>query len=435
MNIKFKRELKATTIAALFLLTSALSIVVSYQAEGTTVPIHYGTGGNTLNLTVDAKIWCEEKQEWLDKVKIIVPGFGDRYPLHFRCIIRIKSGNFTAIPLPGTNVSHHRPMPIEDLSEIMIKNYLPLNLRYIEGSSNYPVSYDAQNNILMWKLRNNYSLSFIPESLPNKLIHQINITFDVYPVYAGVGKNYFTVSVGAKNNHDNDNVIGGSGGNLPENVVSLPGGGYMVYDEDTIGVFGIDRFVSIEVYPKGAGRVEISSNKSYFVKGDKITLYAIPNEGYVFDHWSGDLYGEDNPAEIIVDSRKNVTAYFRFVGTANNGGDSTQNNNTNYSIEIMRPREHRLYIFDRELFRFPRTLVIGPIITTEVNASDGIAFVAFYVDDELQFVDYERPFVWNCIAPRGFRSITVLGFDSNGTFLAADTTYLTWLNLIKPRPI
>lgn len=60
-----------------------------------------------------------------------------------------------------------------------------------------------------------------------------------------------------------------------------------------------------------------------FASGSKITVEAVPSFGYMFTGWGGHLSGTENPAFIVMDCPKNVTAGFavdmRVVGTASGG--------------------------------------------------------------------------------------------------------------------
>lgn len=47
-----------------------------------------------------------------------------------------------------------------------------------------------------------------------------------------------------------------------------------------------------------------------FEEGTMATAEAIPAEGYLFDHWEGDASGSDNPLEIFMDGKKEITAIF-----------------------------------------------------------------------------------------------------------------------------
>ncbi len=41
-----------------------------------------------------------------------------------------------------------------------------------------------------------------------------------------------------------------------------------------------------------------------------VTITAVPSPGYEFDHWEGNLGGDANPASVVMDSNKAVTAVF-----------------------------------------------------------------------------------------------------------------------------
>ncbi|MBN1996611.1 DUF4832 domain-containing protein [candidate division KSB1 bacterium] len=82
--------------------------------------------------------------------------------------------------------------------------------------------------------------------------------------------------------------------NVTANFVSVP-----VYEITTSAVNG-----SIELDPEG-GRYE---------EGTKVTVRAVPEFGYRFSEWGGDLSGSKNPETITVDSDKNISAAFDHVG-------------------------------------------------------------------------------------------------------------------------
>ena len=48
--------------------------------------------------------------------------------------------------------------------------------------------------------------------------------------------------------------------------------------------------------------------------GKLVTLTASPAGGYTFSHWSGDLGGSQNPAQITMDGDKSITAHFSGAG-------------------------------------------------------------------------------------------------------------------------
>ena len=70
--------------------------------------------------------------------------------------------------------------------------------------------------------------------------------------------------------------------------------------------------LNIEI--EGEGRVEIDSDNNKYTAGTEITLEAIPDSGWDFSHWDGDV-ADSNSAEttLIINEDKTVTAYFEEV--------------------------------------------------------------------------------------------------------------------------
>ena len=62
-----------------------------------------------------------------------------------------------------------------------------------------------------------------------------------------------------------------------------------------------------------SGTVLVNPNKTSYNPGDTVQLTAQPAPGCVFDKWSGDLTGSANPATLVMDSDKLVTATFRLA--------------------------------------------------------------------------------------------------------------------------
>ncbi|NLW31169.1 MAG: hypothetical protein GXY77_06910 [Fibrobacter sp.] len=63
------------------------------------------------------------------------------------------------------------------------------------------------------------------------------------------------------------------------------------------------------------GEGTVSPESGTYVEGSEVELTATPADGWVFDHWSQDLSGSENPATITMDSDKNVTAHFTAIPT------------------------------------------------------------------------------------------------------------------------
>ncbi len=58
------------------------------------------------------------------------------------------------------------------------------------------------------------------------------------------------------------------------------------------------------------GSVTKTPDKGSYSHGETVTLQAMPNNGYSFTSWSGDLSGSTNPATITMNSNKSVNANF-----------------------------------------------------------------------------------------------------------------------------
>jgi len=61
---------------------------------------------------------------------------------------------------------------------------------------------------------------------------------------------------------------------------------------------------------EGSGTITPSVGAHNYLSGTSVSLSAAPSVGWQFAGWSGDLTGADNPAALIMDASKNVTAAF-----------------------------------------------------------------------------------------------------------------------------
>lgn len=70
----------------------------------------------------------------------------------------------------------------------------------------------------------------------------------------------------------------------------------------------------------GNGSVTLTPSGGTYNDGDTVTVEAVPDSGWSFDSWSGDLSGSTNPETVTMDADKTVTATFtEDVGTAPTG--------------------------------------------------------------------------------------------------------------------
>ncbi len=71
----------------------------------------------------------------------------------------------------------------------------------------------------------------------------------------------------------------------------------------------VDEF-GLSIVVAGNGTVNCLPNQTTFVYGTEVKLSASANAGWTFAGWSGDLTGNSNPATLIMDADKTVTATF-----------------------------------------------------------------------------------------------------------------------------
>jgi uncharacterized repeat protein (TIGR02543 family) len=60
----------------------------------------------------------------------------------------------------------------------------------------------------------------------------------------------------------------------------------------------------------GQGTVAVSPEAADYVEGETVEVTATAASGWTFTGWSGDLSGTDNPASVVMDANKSVTATF-----------------------------------------------------------------------------------------------------------------------------
>ena len=211
----------------------------------------------------------------------------------------------------------------------------------------------------------------------------------------------------------------------------------------------------------GSGEVLKNPDQAKYNENTYVELTAVPPPYgeltyWVFDHWSGDLTGDENPVTIQMTSHKEITATFiekplpRYTLTVNkigNGSVSINPDQANYihgsevvltanpdtcwifkqwtgdlsgndnpetivmnsnktitaqftehddppTLDIIKPKKGYLYINDSEIIRLLLLTIIAGPITIEVNASDdqGIDKVEFYIDGELIGEDEVAPY-------------------------------------------
>ena len=91
----------------------------------------------------------------------------------------------------------------------------------------------------------------------------------------------------------------------------------------------VDHLVSWNLKDSNDNAVEITPENDSYTPGAEVQLNPVPKSGWMFHGWSGDLSGISNPASIIMDQNRTITATFRVDGnpdTISTGtSDGTEN--------------------------------------------------------------------------------------------------------------
>jgi len=87
-------------------------------------------------------------------------------------------------------------------------------------------------------------------------------------------------------------------------------------NNNTVTAVFIQSAFTLTINVTGSGSVSRLPDQASYNSGTLVQLTPIHTTGYTFSGWSGDLSGSDNPATVIMDTDKKITATF----TQNSGG-------------------------------------------------------------------------------------------------------------------
>jgi uncharacterized repeat protein (TIGR02543 family) len=160
----------------------------------------------------------------------------------------------------------------------------------------------------------------------------------------------------------------------------------------------------------GQGTVIKDPEQNTYAYNSIVELTAIADENWVFNSWSGDISGNENPQNITMNANKTVTAHFTYTG------DDT----IPPVVKIVKPIDNGIYIFNKLILSL-KTIqmpIIVQMVTIEVNASDnesGIDHVEFFIDGVSKSTDASAPYSydWREIQS-GKHTITVKAYDNAG---------------------
>jgi PKD repeat protein len=85
---------------------------------------------------------------------------------------------------------------------------------------------------------------------------------------------------------------------------------YGEVEDYTANITGACTQYTLTTNTVGNGSISLNPAGGTYCEGTVVTLTAIPDAGWQFDNWSGDLTGSTNPDTITMNSNKSVTATF-----------------------------------------------------------------------------------------------------------------------------
>lgn len=80
-------------------------------------------------------------------------------------------------------------------------------------------------------------------------------------------------------------------------------------DKSCKAIFTQDQY-SLTMNTVGQGSVTKNPDQVTYIYGSSVTLTAIADEGWAFNHWEGDITGNTTPTTVIIDTAMNITAVF-----------------------------------------------------------------------------------------------------------------------------
>ncbi|WP_367357579.1 Ig-like domain-containing protein, partial [Mesotoga sp.] len=83
-----------------------------------------------------------------------------------------------------------------------------------------------------------------------------------------------------------------------------------VDSEKIIDVTLTKKLYTLSIDVTGEGTVTKNPDKPEYTHGEEVQLTAIPDAGWSFKNWTGDLTGSYNPKVIVMDQNRSVTANF-----------------------------------------------------------------------------------------------------------------------------
>jgi len=163
------------------------------------------------------------------------------------------------------------------------------------------------------------SLAIIPR--------EVNVSFESNPVGCQISVDYnsFTSPISRTWSEGDTHIfsapspqIGGTGlryifhywsnGGSQQQTFTVPAN-----DTSFTAYFHTEYELTTAVNPPGSGTISLNPPQNWFREDSLVVLTAIPDSGYQFNNWMGDMSGLKNPDTLLMDNRKSITANFNII--------------------------------------------------------------------------------------------------------------------------
>jgi len=147
-------------------------------------------------------------------------------------------------------------------------------------------------------------------------VPEYNVTFEVIDLEGPVNGANVAFNSETKLTDKNGQAVfsGVLRGNKPYTVSKIgyenSTGNVNVDSDKTVDVTLSRKLYTLDIDVTGDGTVTENPDKPEYTHGEEVQLTALPDEGWSFANWTGDLSGSDNPKIIVMDQSRSVTATF-----------------------------------------------------------------------------------------------------------------------------
>lgn len=115
-----------------------------------------------------------------------------------------------------------------------------------------------------------------------------------------------------------------------DNPVTIP----MNQNKKVTAVFETLPINNIQIFKEGEGDVTIDPPGWNYLDNTQITLTAVPDSGYVFDQWTGNIFSTDNPLVVTVTSDLILFANFKALPLSADGLSESFRTHDNLTFQV-----------------------------------------------------------------------------------------------------